>query len=307
MESSMLQEAIDRIKKMEECFDMLTIAEQNDPGSIMDNPTLKSCLCILSHYYENGQWLHDYELDEQGLLPKDLKRGVLSQDGVYNLLDAVKEMKEEQGNRRDSMKVLLFNGSPKANGNTARALEEMIQVFHAEGVETEVIQVGNQDIRGCLACTSCRKTGKCVIDDLVNECAAKLEECDGMVFASPVYFASANGTMISFLDRLFYSSTADLRMKVGASVAVARRGGCSATFDQLNKYFTICGMPVASSQYWNSVHGMVPGEADEDAEGLQTMRTLARNMIFLMKSIALGKEQFGLPEEEPRQRTNFIR
>ena len=302
-----VRDAVERICKVEAYFDLLQNALKERPDAIWREPSMGDALRSLTEYYENGQWLHDYELDEQGLLPKDLKRGVLSQDGVYNLLDAVKEMKEEQGNRRDSMKVLLFNGSPKVNGNTARALEEMIQVFHAEGVETEVIQVGNQDIRGCLACTSCRKTGKCVIDDLVNECAAKLEDCDGMVFASPVYFASANGTMISFLDRLFYSLTADLRMKVGASVAVARRGGCSATFDQLNKYFTICGMPVASSQYWNSVHGMVPGDADEDAEGLQTMRTLARNMIFLMKSIALGREQFGLPEEEQRQRTNFIR
>ena len=148
---------------------------------------------------------------------------------------------------------------------------------------------------------------KCIVDDMVNECAQKCAECDGMVVASPVYYASANGTLISFLDRLFYSSRCDKRMKVGASVAVARRGGCSATFDQLNKYFTISGMPVASSQYWNSVHGAAPGEAESDEEGLQTMRTLAKNMIFLMKSIALGKEQFGLPEKETPQRTNFIR
>lgn len=205
------------------------------------------------------------------------------------------------------MKVLLINGSPKANGNTALALEEMVKVFAQEGVETEIIHVGNQAIRGCVACTSCYKTGKCVVDDMVNECAEKFTECDGMVVASPVYYASANGTLISFLDRLFYSSHCDKIMKVGASVAVARRGGCSATFDQLNKYFTISGMPVASSQYWNSVHGAAPGQASEDAEGLQTMRTLAKNMTFLMKSIALGKEQFGLPEKEAPQRTNFIR
>ena len=205
------------------------------------------------------------------------------------------------------MKVLLINGSPRANGNTALALEEMANVFTQEGIETEIVHVGNKDIRGCLACTSCYKDGKCVVNDIVNECAAKFEECDGMVVASPVYYASANGTLISFLDRLFYSSHFDKRMKVGASVAVARRGGCSATFDQLNKYFTISGMPVASSQYWNSVHGAAPGQASEDAEGLQTMRTLAKNMIFLMKSIALGKEQFGLPEKEAPQRTNFIR
>ena len=205
------------------------------------------------------------------------------------------------------MKVLLINGSPKSNGNTARSLEEMVTVFAQEGVETEIIHVGNKDIRGCLACMSCFKTGKCVVDDMVNECAKKFEECDGMVIASPVYYASANGTLISFLDRLFYSTRFDKRMKVGASVAVARRGGCSATFDQLNKYFTISGMPVASSQYWNSVHGAMPGQVEEDAEGLQTMRTLAKNMSFLMKSIALGKEQFGLPEKEAPQHTNFIR
>ena len=205
------------------------------------------------------------------------------------------------------MKVLLINGSPRANGNTALALEEMANVFTQEGIETEIVHVGNKDIRGCLACTSCYKDSKCVVNDIVNECAAKFEECDGMVVASPVYYASANGTLISFLDRLFYSSHFDKRMKVGASVAVARRGGCSATFDQLNKYFTISGMPVASSQYWNSVHGAAPGQASEDAEGLQTMRTLAKNMAFLMKSIALGKEQFGLPEKEAPQRTNFIR
>lgn len=205
------------------------------------------------------------------------------------------------------MKVLLINGSPKANGNTALALEEMVKVFTEEGVETEIIHVGNKDIRGCVACTSCYQTGKCVVDDMVNECAQKFAQCDGMVVASPVYYASANGTLISFLDRLFYSCHCDKRMKVGASVAVARRGGCSATFDMLNKYFTISGMPVASSQYWNSVHGAAPGQASEDAEGLQTMRTLAKNMTFLMKSIALGKEQFGLPEKEAPQRTNFIR
>ena len=205
------------------------------------------------------------------------------------------------------MKVLLLNGSPRANGNTARALEEMAAVFAQEGVETEVIHVGNKNIRGCLACTSCYETGKCVIDDLVNECAPKFAECDGMVAASPVYYASANGTLVSFLDRLFYSARCDKRMKVGASVAVARRGGCSATFDQLNKYFTITGMPIASSQYWNSVHGTAKGEAQADLEGLQTMRTLARNMTFLMKSIALGKEAYGIPEKEQPQRTNFIR
>ena len=205
------------------------------------------------------------------------------------------------------MNVLLVNGSPKAKGNTALALEEMVKVFEAEGIETEVLHVGNKDIRGCIACGSCGKNGKCVFDDMVNECASKFEACDGIVVASPVYYASANATLIAFLDRLFYSTHFDKTMKVGASVTVARRGGCSATFDELNKYFTISGMPVASSQYWNSVHGGAPGEAELDAEGMQTMRTLARNMSFLMKSIALGKERFGLPEKERHAWTNFIR
>ncbi len=206
------------------------------------------------------------------------------------------------------MKVLLLNGSPHANGNTALALAEMEKIFAEEGIETEIIGVGSQAIHGCIGCGSCHKTEGCVFDDLVNEVAAKLEDCDGMVVASPVYYASANGTLIAFLDRLFYSTgRIDKRMKVGASVAVCRRGGASATFDQLNKYFTIAGMPVASSCYWNSVHGARPGEAAEDGEGLYTMRTLARNMTFLMKSVALGKAQFGLPEKEPRVSTNFIR
>ena len=205
------------------------------------------------------------------------------------------------------MKVLLINGSPKQSGNTALALKEMEQIFAQQGIETEIIHVGNQAIRGCTACLSCRNAGKCAFDDLVNEVAPKFETCDGLVVASPVYYASANSTLTAFLDRLFYSTSFPKTMKVGASVAVARRGGCSATFDQLNKYFTISGMPVASSQYWNSVHGGAPGDALQDAEGLQTMRTLARNMAFLMKSIALGKEKYGLPEKEAPQRTNFIR
>ena len=205
------------------------------------------------------------------------------------------------------MKVLILNGSPRRNGNTSIALREMEKVFAEEGVETEIVQLGNKAIRGCIACGSCHKNGKCVFDDVVNELAPKFEAADGLVAATPVYYASANATLIACLDRLFFSTGFDKRMKVGASVAVARRGGCSATFDELNKYFTICGMPVASSQYWNSVHGREPGQALEDAEGLQTMRTLARNMTFLMKSIALGKEKFGLPEVEPWQPTHFIR
>ena len=205
------------------------------------------------------------------------------------------------------MKVLMLNGSPRPEGNTSAALREMEQIFRAEGVETEIIQVGARDIRGCMACGGCAKLGRCVFDDIVNELAPKLDTCDGLVVGSPVYYASANATLVALLTRLFYSTPFDKTMKVGTSVVVARRGGLSSTFDELNKFFTICGMPVASSQYWNSAHGTLPGEAAQDAEGLQTMRTLARNMAFLMKSIALGKEKYGLPEKEPRQATNFIR
>ena len=205
------------------------------------------------------------------------------------------------------MKVLLLNGSPRASGNTAAALAEMVKIFGEEGIEAEVVQVGHLSVRGCIACGGCYEKGKCVFDDIVNELAEKLKESDGLVVASPVYYASANATLVAAMDRLFHATRFSKAMKVGASVAVARRGGCSATFDQLNKYFTICGMPVASSQYWNSVHGGAPGDAQQDAEGLQTMRTLARNMTFLMKSIALGKAQFGLPEVEKREVTNFIR
>ena len=205
------------------------------------------------------------------------------------------------------MKVLMINGSPRINGNTSIALEEISKIFAQEGVETETVQVGNLAVRGCVACGFCAKNGKCVFSDAVNETAPKLETCDGLVIASPVYYASANGTLVSFLDRLFYSTPFDKTMKVGASIAVARRGGLSATFDELNKYFTISNMPVASSQYWNSVHGREPGQAAGDGEGLQTMRTLARNMTFLMKSIALGREAYGLPEKEAHIFTHFIR
>ena len=205
------------------------------------------------------------------------------------------------------MKALLINGSPRPNGCTFTALTELANTLEAEGIETEIVHVGNKDIRGCIACGKCGTLGKCVFDDAVNEAAPLLAKADGVVVASPVYYASANGNLISFLDRLFYSSHCDLAMKVGASVVCARRGGCSATFDELNKYFTISGMPVASSQYWNSIHGRLPGEAEQDEEGKQTMRALARNMVFLIKSIALGKEAYGLPEKEPRVATHFIR
>lgn len=205
------------------------------------------------------------------------------------------------------MNVLMINGSPRGNGNTAIALREMKNVFAQEGIEVTELNVGAKAVRGCIACNKCAELGKCVFDDAVNEAAPLLAKADGVVVASPVYYASANGNLISFLDRLFYSCRCDLTMKVGASVVCARRGGCSATFDELNKYFTISGMPLASSQYWNSIHGRLPGEAEQDEEGKQTMRALARNMAFLMKSIALGKEAYGLPEKEPRVATNFIR
>ena len=205
------------------------------------------------------------------------------------------------------MKVLLINGSPKPNGNTAHALREMADIFAQEGIEAEILHIGNQDIRGCIACGSCGKTGKCVFDDAVNAIAPKFKAADGIVIGSPVYYAMANATLMAFMQRLFYSTHFDKTMKVGTSIAIARRGGCSSTYDEMNKFFGISGMPIASSQYWNSVHGGAPGQVLEDAEGMQTMRTLARNMAFLMKAIALGKEQYGLPEKEKHAWTNFIR
>lgn len=204
------------------------------------------------------------------------------------------------------MKVLMINGSPRAAGNTYIALHEMEKVFAEEEIETEILHIGNKDIRGCIGCRKCAETGKCVFNDLVNETAAKFEECDGLVVGSPVYFASANATLVAFLTRLFYSTNFDKTMKVGAAVAAARRGGLTATYDELNKFFGISGMPIASGQYWNGIHGAVPGEAGQDTEGLQMMRTLAKNMAFLMKSIALGKEKYGIPEKEPFERMNFI-
>ena len=206
------------------------------------------------------------------------------------------------------MKVLMINGSPRKDSNTQIALDEMAGVFEQEGIEVECVSVGKEAVRGCVACGGCSKLGKCVFgDDVVNEIAAKFEQADGLVLASPVYYASANGTLVSLLDRLFFSTPFDKTMKVGAAVSCARRGGLTATWDELNKYFGISGMPIASGQYWNGIHGRLPGEAAEDAEGLQQMRTLARNMAFLMKSIALGRKQFGLPEREPGQMTNFVR
>ena len=205
------------------------------------------------------------------------------------------------------MKVILINGSPNAKGCTYTALEEVSKTLKSEGIETEIIHVGHKDIRGCIGCRQCKTKGKCVFNDIVNDIAPKFKECDGIVIGSPVYFASANGTLVSFIDRLFYSMTADKTMKVGAAVVSCRRGGHSATFDELNKYFTISQMPIASSQYWNMVHGNSPEEVQQDLEGLQTMRTLGKNMAFLIKSIQLGKKEFGLPEKEEYKFTNFIR
>lgn len=205
------------------------------------------------------------------------------------------------------MKILLINGSPKKEGNTFIALSEVQKSLKSEGIDTEMIHVGHKDIHGCIACQKCREMGKCVFNDIVNEVAEKFKEADGIVVGSPVYYASPNGTLLSFLDRLFYSTPYDKSMKVGAAVAVARRSGTTATFDVLNKYFSISNMPIVPSQYWNNVHGRMPGEALQDAEGLQTMRQLARNMAFLVKSIQLGKEKFGLPKKEEWMPTHFIR
>ena len=206
------------------------------------------------------------------------------------------------------MKVLLINGSPHINGNTRYALDEMIKIFDEQGIETELITIGQKDIRGCIGCMACKNgKGQCVFDDIVNETAKKFEECDGIVVGTPVYYGSANATLIAFLTRLFYSMSFDKTMKVGASVVVARRGGISATYDEINKFFAISGMPIASSQYWNSIHGREPGEVLQDEEGLQTMRVLARNMSFLIKAIHDGKGKYGLPEKESFHRTNFIR
>lgn len=204
------------------------------------------------------------------------------------------------------MKVLMINGSPRINGATAKALKEMEKIFEEQNLEVEIVNVGTMSVRGCIACGSCYKTGKCAIDDIVNELAPKLEAADGLVVASPVYYASANATIIAVLDRLFYSTRFPKTMKVGAAIATARRGGITATFDQLNKYFTISGMPIASGQYWNGFHGSY-SEEEQDQEGLQQMRTLANNMIFLMKSIELGKKEFGLPVKEKGIFTNFVR
>lgn len=202
-------------------------------------------------------------------------------------------------------KVILLNGSPHANGCTATALNEMIKVFQEEGIETELIHVGNKSIRGCISCNRCSETGKCVFDDLVNEVAPKFAEADGLVVGSPVYYAGPNGTILSFMDRLFYSTSFSKQMKVGAAVVSCRRGGNTATYDVLNKYFTISSMPVASSTYWNQVHGFTSEDAKKDLEGLQTMRNLARNMAFMIKAFADAKQKYGYPEMEKSYFTSF--
>ena len=203
------------------------------------------------------------------------------------------------------MKVLILNGSARANGCTARALKELENTLHKEGIETETILIGNKDVRGCIACRTCANTGKCVFDDIVNEIAPKFEESDGIVIGTPVYFAGASGNMVSLLDRLFFSTHFDKSMKVGASVISSRRAGSTSAYDEINKYFGICNMPIASSTYWNEVHGSTKEDVEKDLEGLQTMRNLARNMAFLIKSIKLGKEQYGMPKIEHEQFTSF--
>ena len=205
------------------------------------------------------------------------------------------------------MNVLMINGSPRANSNTGLALAQMEEIFADEGIECTTHQVGGLAIRGCIARETCRQTGACVFDDIVNELAPACERADGLVIGAPVYFGSANATLIALLDRLFYSTLFDKTMKVGAAICTARRGGTTATFDELNKYFTITGMPIASGQYWNSLRGRAEGEGAQDPEGLQQMRTVARNMAFLMKSIDLGKKTFGLPLVEPRIRSSISR
>ncbi|MBQ3664362.1 MAG: flavodoxin family protein [Clostridia bacterium] len=202
-------------------------------------------------------------------------------------------------------KVLLINGSPHEHGCTAEALSEMVSVFTEEGIETEIVSVGKKAVRGCIACRSCFQTGKCVFDDIVNETAGKFESADGLVVGSPVYYGSPNGNLIAFLDRLFYSTRFKKHMKVGAAVVSCRRGGNTASFDVLNKYFTISGMPVASSTYWNMVHGFTAEDVKKDLEGLQTMRNLARNMAFMIRAFADAKEKYGYPKEEHEVFTSF--
>ena len=204
------------------------------------------------------------------------------------------------------MKVLLINGSPKGKGNTDIALSEVAKALEANSIETEIVSIGTKAVQGCIACNRCAESGRCVFGDaLYTTIREKLETADGIVIGSPVYYAGPNGSLCALLDRLFYSASSLLRYKPAAAVAVCRRGGASATFDRLNKYFTINDMPVVSPQYWHSVHGRLPGEASQDAEGLQTMRTLGDNMAWVLKSLKNGGQP--IPEREPGIMTNFIR
>lgn len=203
------------------------------------------------------------------------------------------------------MKVLIINGSPRPKGCTARALKELADTLEQNGIETETVVVGNKDVRGCIACRSCGKTGKCVFDDIVNELAPKFEAADGLVVGTPVYYAHANGGVLAVLDRLFFSTRFSKQMKVGAAVISSRRGGSTSAFDDINKHFTISGMPIASSTYWNEVHGHAAADVEKDLEGLQTMRNLGRNMAFLIRAIAAEKEKNGLPEVEHAYFTSF--
>lgn len=207
------------------------------------------------------------------------------------------------------MKVIILNGSPKARGNTATALHEVEQTLQQQGIETEWIHVGHLNIHGCIACNKCWDTGICAFDDIVNNLSEKMRHADGLLIGSPVYFASANGTLLSLLDRLFYSNLhEDWTMKVGATVSIARRGGATATMDVLNKYFLKTNMPVVPSQYWSIAHGTSPGEVVQDEEGMQTMRQLGLNMAFLIKAIRLGLEKYGSPKiQEQLTETHYIR
>ena len=201
------------------------------------------------------------------------------------------------------MKVLLINGSPRENGNTFTALSEVAKTLNDEGVDTEIIHIGKKAVQGCIACGMCGRTGRCTFhDDLYFQVMRAVRDgIDGLIIGSPVYYGGPNGSLCALLDRVFYSLGPELQYKPAACVVVCRRGGASAAFDRLNKYFTILNMPVVSSQYWNMVYGQTPGQAAQDEEGMQTMRTLARNMSWMMKQLK------GRPEQEPRIATNFIR
>ncbi len=204
-------------------------------------------------------------------------------------------------------KVLLINGSPHPQGCTFVALDEVRKTLEQEGIETKLLHVGHRAVRGCVACGFCNANGRCVFDDdPVNEAARLFEEADGLIVGSPVYYGSPNGTMLAFLDRLFYSTSFSKHMKIGAGVVSCRRGGNTASFDVLNKYFTISGMPLASSTYWNQIHGCTPEQARKDLEGLRTMRNLGRNMAFLIRAVAAQKEKEGLPLEEHKEFTSFM-